>query len=1138
MSKENLQEALVHNLLNEEKDYDTIKDYSNRVKQSVNSETEEKFNYLKEVIEDGSNKVEFDGFYFPEEAVYIINGGDLNQNLNKYMNLTTSNILNDIEEFDSIDDVIDNYFEEYLPDSAFTWATNFVDVLNSVDINSYQEALEEVDDEDYEEFEEGKKLEEANWCGIEGIEHIWNGAWSDPQIKYNGHIYNEWDVQDYIGDTFNAEMEEEGIDVTDNDWHVRFAEWCKENPETVKALLDDLEPDDFEDNLGKAKVVTIEGPIADYIDITEDREQWDYPMEDIDEAINNNEFIVISKADDRAYEVTEVEFNLIKDNKKTLEEVKLEELPETDGEKYKNYLKDTLEDGKIIIISNDAKNYTPTKFLIDNGKVYYNNKEISFGWEEHPSMKTMEDLIEHIIKMEEEGCTIAAQDRTGKEIKEEAKEDGILKGDETYVAKNQFNYNTLGLIIDNAGKRFQLLNGQAMPLNKHKKMSAKAIREKAKQLQAIGYDEFDGYASVKLESKEPENESTEDIIQSYMNRMSYETKTLDDVKVIVKEMCKDNRIEDKDLDWLFEHSVEPVLKERFNIDVPYEAEKLNIGTYEYIMRRFADGEQLTEAKKYCIRFSSGEVDEELPVENIKITKIVNKGKGPKGPDDINTDEVVYIGELEDLKKFLKDEEFEDSIFDEIELYTEAVEERDLSNDLFGTEADIRKTNDQRAYEKYLELTKEIMNGENDVITLDSAKALLKNYYIKVNCLYSFEPEEIDRRIAKDLPEIFGEKQEENFFMDQMTDVAKSNIELGSTVLGGLMGAGLLASEEEKESEDKLEEANETEEFKLFVKEEDLDDVNDSSLLFDSGTTICSYSRDGYTLTMTVAGDVRIINNETGDVYKTYTQFPEELINALRTGEAWDEEKYTIDMNNWFEFFMADKNGMPIELNEVAEPEGQLNGNKVEALKEFMKEAFDDYLGQLNESKKLKTESWTQEEVNLLNKRLIESKKLQESELSDMASVLEDLKDKPEDIEKDVEGVVDGILVVVDPDIDTEGYEEVIEHAQEIIEDTPEGEIPFLEDYVGQFIQTCPICGKTFVTPSLLQQGDTCPICLEQPTNFVTVGKINSDEEVAEKLNADIEIEQDNVDEEMVEDNVEDMEEPKEEKPDNDVNVIL
>ena len=110
--------------------------------------------------------------------------------------------------------------------------------------------------------------------------------------------------------------------------------------------------------------------------------------------------------------------------------------------------------------------------------------------------------------------------------------------------------------------------------------------------------------------------------------------------------------------------------------------------------------------------------------------------------------------------------------------------------------------------------------------------------------------------------------------------------------------------------------------------------------------------------------------------------------------------------------------------------------------------------------------------------------------------------------------------------------------QEIIEDTPEGEIPFLEDYVGQFIQTCPICGKTFVTPSLLQQGDTCPICLEQPTNFVTVGKINSDEEVAEKLNADIEIEQDNVDEEMVEDNVEDMEEPKEEKPDNDVNVIL
>lgn len=87
-------------------------------------------------------------------------------------------------------------------------------------------------------------------------------------------------------------------------------------------------------------------------------------------------------------------------------------------------------------------------------------------------------------------------------------------------------------------------------------------------------------------------EAVEDKLQSYMNRMSYETKTIDDVKAIVKEMVKDDELDDKDLDWLFGHSVQPVLKERFNVDVPYEAEKQNMGTYEYIMRVYADDETM------------------------------------------------------------------------------------------------------------------------------------------------------------------------------------------------------------------------------------------------------------------------------------------------------------------------------------------------------------------------------------------------------------------------------------------------------------------------------------------------------------------------------------------------------------------
>ena len=76
-------------------------------------------------------------------------------------------------------------------------------------------------------------------------------------------------------------------------------------------------------------------------------------------------------------------------------------------------------------------------------------------------------------------------------------------------------------------------------------------------------------------------------------------------------------------------------------------------------------------------------------------------------------------------------------------------------------------------------------------------------------------------------------------------------------------------------------------------------------------------------------------------------------------------------------------------------------------------------------------------------------------------------DDKEDI-RDVEGVVDDVLVITDPEITKDEYEEVIERAQEIVDDTPEGDIPFDEDYIGQYLQTCPICGSSFVEDHLLE----------------------------------------------------------------------
>ena len=131
----------------------------------------------------------------------------------------------------------------------------------------------------------------------------------------------------------------------------------------------------------------------------------------------------------------------------------------------------------------------------------------------------------------------------------------------------------------------------------------------------------------------------------------------------------------------------------------------------------------------------------------------------------------------------------------------------------------------------------------------------------------------------------------------------------------------------------------------------------------------------------------------------------------------------------------------------------------------------------------------------------EKMNLQEATLKALYDQLDDSKDVDE-----VEGLVDNILVVTDPKVNSEEYEEVIERAQEIVEDTPEGEIPFDEEWEGQYLQTCPICGATFVTDEILEPGAICPVCTQVPEAFVMVGKVETDEQVAKENDIDTESE--------------------------------
>ena len=233
----------------------------------------------------------------------------------------------------------------------------------------------------------------------------------------------------------------------------------------------------------------------------------------------------------------------------------------------------------------------------------------------------------------------------------------------------------------------------------------------------------------------------------------------------------------------------------------------------------ADGDQLSDDEKKAIEDEIAQLEKEVYTESEELTegepthigeivKVDPEKKeitypkqdksDPRKPEDPTKEEILNnkieeaevsnlktiksqgnIFMLEDDNQYIVGENYNEpeNIIENAEIYStkeeadkdyfnrcgitleESVEEKDLSKDLFGSEAEKRQSEADRALEKYLDLAREIKAGNNDTITLDSAKQLLKKAYIKAKGYYSFEPEEIDRRIAKDIPDLFGDLEE-------------------------------------------------------------------------------------------------------------------------------------------------------------------------------------------------------------------------------------------------------------------------------------------------------------------------------------------------------------------------------------------
>ena len=90
-----------------------------------------------------------------------------------------------------------------------------------------------------ESFKTPKKeirLTEGNWYGVDGVEFIWNGEWSDPELKYQDKIFNSHDVEDALWDDYSEECKEAGKAPNEDE----FDNWVLENKHLVYEYLDNL----------------------------------------------------------------------------------------------------------------------------------------------------------------------------------------------------------------------------------------------------------------------------------------------------------------------------------------------------------------------------------------------------------------------------------------------------------------------------------------------------------------------------------------------------------------------------------------------------------------------------------------------------------------------------------------------------------------------------------------------------------------------------------------------------------------------------------------------------------------------------------------------------------------------------------
>lgn len=79
-------------------------------------------------------------------------------------------------------------------------------------------------------------MKKSYFYGIYGIEFIWHGQWSDPELIWHKKSFNYYDVETPLYEYYRQECDENGTKPNDDD----FSTWIKKNAYLARECLQNL----------------------------------------------------------------------------------------------------------------------------------------------------------------------------------------------------------------------------------------------------------------------------------------------------------------------------------------------------------------------------------------------------------------------------------------------------------------------------------------------------------------------------------------------------------------------------------------------------------------------------------------------------------------------------------------------------------------------------------------------------------------------------------------------------------------------------------------------------------------------------------------------------------------------------------